>query len=181
MQPIRRLALALAFGLPALTLTAALMSPLPVEELTQRAELILHGTVTSKTCQRSPEGRIYTRVELLVGEVWKGSLTTNTFALVHSGGTVGNLRAKVSGQVSYEVGEEVVAFLVVNSRGEGVTLGLAQGKFHVWKDKATGEKFAHNLFHGATERSASANDKEGKNSERLALKDLGTRAKGGAR
>lgn len=181
MQSIRRLVLALALCLSALNLSAELMWPLPVEELTQRAELILHGMVANKTCQRSPEGRIYTRVDLLVSEVWKGSLTTNTITIVHSGGTVGNLRTSVSGQVSYEVGEEVVAFLVLNSRGEGVTLGLAQGKFHVWKDKATGEKFAHSLFHGATEQSASADDKDAKKSERLALKNLGTRAKGGAR
>jgi hypothetical protein len=178
MHSIRRSVFALVYCLSVLSISATLMTPLPVEELTQRAELILHGTVTNQTCQRSPEGRIYTRVELQVSEVWKGSLTNHTFTVVHSGGTVGNIRTEVSGQVRYEVGEEVVAFLVLNSRGEGVTLGLAQGKFHVWQDKATGEKFAHNLFHGATEPAAAAGEKK---TERLALKDLGTRVKGGTR
>ena len=48
-------------------------------------------------------------------------------------------------------GEEFVAFLVFNPRGEPVTIGLAQGKFHVWRDPQTGEKFANNLFHGKPE------------------------------
>ena len=153
------------------------MTPLPVEELGQRADLILHGIVLSQTCLRSPAGRIYTRVEMQVSGVWKGTLTNQTMTVVHSGGTVGNLRQTVQGQVKYAVGEEVVAFLVINSRGEGVTLGLAQGKFHVWQDKRTGEKFAHNLFHGATERESPG----GKPSERLALKDLGASVKAGVR
>ena len=172
MQLFRWLFLTLAFGLSGAELSATQMTPLPVEELGQRADLILHGTVLNQTCQRSPEGRIYTRVELQVREVWKGALTNATFTIVHSGGTVGNLRTEVSGQVRYAVGEEVVAFLALNSRGEGVTLGLAQGKFRVWQDKQTGEKFAHNLFHGTSEQSPAPADKP---SERLALKDLGAR------
>src|SRR5947207_3049369 len=57
-------------------------------------------------------------------------------------------KATVSGQVEYGIGEEVVAFLVLNHRGEGVTLGLAQGKFHIGKEAETGERLVHNLFHG---------------------------------
>jgi hypothetical protein len=178
MQSIRCLALTLAFCLSVLKLSAALMSPLPVEELTQRAELILHGTVIGKTCERTAEGRIITRVALDVLEIWKGSLATNKFTVVHGGGTVGNRRVEVSGQVDYVVGEEVVAFLVRNDRGDGVTLGLAQGKFHVWQDAKTGEKFAHNIFHGATDKEVeSAEPKAAK----LALKELSQRTKGGAK
>jgi len=159
-------------------LSATLMMPLPVEELTQRADLILHATVTSKVCERTAEGRIITRVELEVSEVWKGNLTTNHFTVVHGGGTVGNICTEVSGQVEYTVGEEVVAFLVLNPRGEGVTLGLAQGKFHIWKDQKTGEKFAHNIFHGATKEEAAADDKK---TAKLALKELARVAQRGAR
>jgi hypothetical protein len=48
--------------------------------------------------------------------------------------------------VNYELGEEVVAFLVRNERGEGVTVGLMQGKFHIWTDGET--QFASSPFHG---------------------------------
>jgi hypothetical protein len=36
------------------------MQPLPIETLATNAEVIVHGTVVSKTVQRS-ESRIYTR------------------------------------------------------------------------------------------------------------------------
>ena len=41
-----------------------------------------------------------------------------------------------------------------NERGQAVTLGLMQGKFHVWKDPATGVKLANNPFHGLPESTA---------------------------
>jgi hypothetical protein len=174
MRRVRLLYLTLALVLPGSKLSATLLTPLPVEELGQRAELILLGTVLNQSCERSTEGRIYTRVELHVAEVWKGQVTNAIFTIVHSGGTVGHLRAQVSGQVSYVIGEEVVAFVLRNSRGEGVTLGLAQGKFHVWQDSQTGEKFVHNIFHGATEYVPKAGKE---NSERLGLKSLARRVK----
>jgi hypothetical protein len=167
----------LALILFAKTSTAVQMIPLSVEEMTAKSDLVLHATVKSKVCERTPEGRIITRVELSTVETWKGNLTTNTFTVVHGGGTVGNIRTEVSGQVDYEIGEEVIAFLVRNPRGQGVTLGLSQGKFNVWKDKVTGEKFAHNLFHGATKKQAAADKKAVK----LQLKELERAVKGGTK
>jgi len=69
--------------------------------------------------------------------------------VVHGGGTLEGRSSVVDGQVEYALGEEVVAFLVRNSRGEGVTIGLMQGKFHIWQDKATGARFVTSPFHGA--------------------------------
>jgi len=134
---------------------AVLMRPLAIDELARKADLIVQGTVLDKTCLRDDAGRIYTRVNIRVAEVWKGVLPTNApppgLTIVQGGGTVGDVREEVSGDVQYDAGEEFVAFLVYNSRGEPVTIGLAQGKFHVWRDPQTGEKFAHNLFHGQPE------------------------------
>jgi hypothetical protein len=134
---------------------AVLMSPLGIDELTRKADLIIRATVLDKTCLRDEAGRIYTRVNVRVSEVWKGVLPTNAapnaLAIVQSGGTVGDVREEVSGEVQYDVGEEFVAFLVFNQRGEPVTIGLAQGKFHVWRGQQTGEIFACNPFYGAPE------------------------------
>ncbi len=127
---------------------STVMVPLSVEELASKAELILRGTVVSKSCLKDPEGRIYTRIEFAVSEVWKGTLATNRFCIVRSGGTVGDETTVVDGEADYEPGEELVAFLRLNKRGEGVSIGLAQGKFKVWKDDDTGQPYAHNLFHG---------------------------------
>ena len=171
-----RWCLTLSLLFAAVKLSAVLMRPIAVEELARQADLVLHGVVTAKTCVRDPEGRIVTRVQLEVSDVWKGALRTNAFTIVHGGGQMGNIRSEVSGQVEYSVGEEVVAFLVLNQRREGVTLGLAQGKFHVWKDKATSERFAHNLFHGETEKAVAL---ENRKAGRLSLKELAGKVKGG--
>ena len=141
---LRLCAAVLGLVLPA---GATQFRPLSIEQLASRSDVVVHGTVTSKTCQRDPEGRIFTKVELAVAETWKGPASTN-LTIVQSGGILGEEAALVAGQADYQIGEEVVAFLVLNARGEAVTLGLAHGKFHVWQDPATGEKLARNIFHG---------------------------------
>ena len=132
------------------SLRANQFTPLSIEQLTRESALVVRATVLSKSCQRDPAGRIFTRVELKVAEVWKGSLPTNHFIVVQGGGILGDRKATVSGQVEYALGEEVVAFLVLNDRGEGVTLGLSQGKFQIQQEAGTGEPLVHNLFHGET-------------------------------
>jgi hypothetical protein len=130
------------------SLRAIQFTPLSIEQLTRESALVVRGTVLSKSCQRDSAGRIFTKVELEVAEVWKGTLLTNRFTVVHGGGILGDRKATVSGQVEYGIGEEVVAFLVLNQRGEGVTIGLAQGKFQITLEAGTGERLAHNLFYG---------------------------------
>jgi len=151
---VARRLLALPLLLFPLSLAAVIFQPLSIKSLSSEADLVLQGVVQSKSCQRDGAGRIYTRIELEVTDVWKGAVGTNPFLIVHGGGVLGEEQSIVSGQVQYEVGEEVVAFLVRNSRGEGVTLGLMQGKFHVWKDAVSGIKYATSPFHGLPETGA---------------------------
>jgi hypothetical protein len=127
---------------------AVLMRPMSLEELTTNAQMVVHGKVLSKTVQRDNDGQIITRVELEVIETVKGSVKEPRVFIVQSGGVLGDEVTTVSGQEHYAVGEEVVAFLVLNRRGEGVTLGLAQGKFDVEEDKDTKARVARNPFHG---------------------------------
>src|SRR5205814_338429 len=123
-----------------------------------------------------------TKVELQIAEVWKGSLSTNRIAVVHGGGILGGVKTIVSGQVEYGIGEEVVAFLVVNPRDECVTLGLAQGKFHIRQDPGTGERLAHNLFHGESDSRGQAVARSDRLStqRRLTLAELKRRVRGGS-
>jgi len=130
------------------SLRAIQFTPLSIEQLTRESTLIVQGTVLTKSCQRDPAGRIFTKVELEVADIWKGSLPTNRFTVVQGGGILGDRKATVSGQVEYALGEEVVAFLVLNHRGEGVTLGLSQGKFQIRQEAGTGERLVHSPFHG---------------------------------
>ncbi|HVY71570.1 MAG TPA: hypothetical protein VHH73_16675 [Verrucomicrobiae bacterium] len=119
--------------------------PVSVGQLSSAAEIVVHGKVLSKSCQKDATGRIFTKIELKVDEVWKGSITNDPFTIVHGGGVLGEQRVVVSGQVEYRVGEEVVAFVVLNERGEGVTVSLAQGKFTVFAGEA-GQKIASPSF-----------------------------------
>ncbi len=135
-------------SLMATHLAAQMMRPLPVAELSQKADLIVQGFVQGKVCQRDSDGGIYTTVDVITTEVWKGRPATNRLSIVYSGGTFGHSHLEVSGQVDYTPNEEVLVFLVTNPAGELVTLGMSQGKFHVWQEPASGEKFACNPFHG---------------------------------
>jgi hypothetical protein len=164
------LSIAVLFALPA-ALFATLMRPLSLEELRDKAQLILQGTVLSKTVERESDGQIMTRVELAVTETWKGKAAPAKYTIIQAGGVLGDEITSVSGQEQYDVGEEVIAFLVLNTRGEGVTLGLSQGKFHIFNDPQTKEKLARNVFHGR------GGDKHV--IRRLTLADLKKTVKGG--
>jgi hypothetical protein len=131
----------------AMGIRAAQFVPMSIEDMASKAELIVRGKVTGKTFGRDAGGRIYTRIRLEVAETWKGR-ASGTIEIVHSGGKFGGRTAITTGQVEYAPGEEVVAFLVLNSDSLAVTLGLAQGKFYVWKDPDSGQSMAKSLFHG---------------------------------
>ena len=122
--------------------------PLPIERLAGEADLVLQGRVNGITVQRDEAGRIYTQVALDVAETWKGEADADIFTIVHSGGVLGNELSATDGEVSFSVGDEVVVFVVVNSRGEGVTVGMNQGKFDVMRPNGLANAYVRNLFHG---------------------------------
>jgi hypothetical protein len=175
MMNYRSLAAALLLCGMVMRAAAGLLSPLSVDELRDRADLILHATVKAKACERNAEGRIFTRVQAAVTEVLKGTLQTNVVDILYSGGIIGNEGETSSVQANYEVGEEVVAFLKINDLGQAVTVGVVQGKFKVWEDKATGQRFVHNTFHGVSPSEAANSLNK---SRQMTLTDLTQRAKG---
>jgi hypothetical protein len=169
---------ALFLGIP--SLYATLMVPLSVEQLADQAQLVLRGKVRQSTVDRDDAGRIYTRIELEVIEVWKGTFAGSKIAVEHGGGRIGNHAVRLSGQVSYPLGQEVVAFLVFNPRGQAVTLGLAQGKFEVWTDPISRRKLARNPFHGQAFGSQDGLGPAGASaSGELSLDELKRRVRGG--
>jgi hypothetical protein len=177
---LRRLVLAICLIWP-WTLSAVVLEPLSVAALTARADIVVQGVVRKTTCERDAAGRIYTKVELEVNELWKGAIAGSPLIVVHGGGALGTRQSAVSGQVHYHVGEEVVAFLVRNERGEGVTVGLLQGKFEVWKEPETGTKFVRNFFHGAGSGAAVSLQSANSSSTRLSLEDLRRQVREGSR
>ena len=163
----------IAFSLFSVSTSATQLKPLTLEQLAAAGEAVIHGVVTSKVCQRDSQGRIFTRVELVTKERWKGSRPV--LSIVHAGGILGDEAAFADGQEHYDIGEEVVAFVRFNNRGEALTLGMNQGKFSVFKRDR--ETFVHNAFHGASppELARPTGRKP------LRLTDLKARVRGGAR
>ena len=142
----------LAFAL-ADRMAAAIAVAVPVEDLAKRADTVVHGKVAALECTRDPAGRIFTRVELDVAEVWKGK-PAGRFSLVLAGGVLGARKVGVVGGPGYRLGEEVVVFTARNANGEPVTLDLAQGKFTVETAQASGAKHvANGVLGGAAEKS----------------------------
>jgi len=131
----------------ALAPRAEVMIPLSIETLASEAALVVHAKVESKTVQRDPAGRIYTRVELTPLATWKGPPPAAPFHLVHGGGVLGEQRVEVTAQVHFKPGTEVVVFLTPNERGEWLCLGMSQGQFHVAQEPG-GRRMVWNPFHG---------------------------------
>lgn len=117
------------------SLHAEITAPPNLQKLQAEAEVVVYGKVMSTTTAREAAGGICTEVEFQVLEVWKGSLKMGNATIVHSGGVLGEERLEVSGQAAYIPGDEFIAFLVRNSAGKFITVGMGLGKFTI-KDHA---------------------------------------------
>ena len=131
---------------------AASQVPLSIETLAAKADVVVHGKVVRMSCQRDDEGRIFTKVHLQIIEQVKGQQRGGTLVVVQGGGVLGRRIARSPIQPRYRVGAEVIVFVVFNSRGEAVTLGLNQGKFDVVRASEIGLATVRNPFHGLAKR-----------------------------
>ena len=131
---------------------AASQVPLSIETLATKADAVVHGKVVRMSCQRDDGGRIFTTVHLQIIEQVKGQERGAGLVIVQGGGVLGRRIARSPIQPRYRVGAEVIVFVVFNSLGEAVTLGLNQGKFDVVRASETGLTTVRNPFHGLAKR-----------------------------
>lgn len=123
--------------------------PLSIETLIEQSHWVVQGRVVQKSCHWDEHGSIFTRITLDQVDVWKGESSGDTFTFIQAGGTLGDVQMVATGEPNYKLREEVVVFLSRNQRGEGVSVGMAQGKFKTWLRESDQELMAFNLFHGA--------------------------------
>lgn len=97
-----------------------------VDQLVQRAGLIVHGSVVSKEPRWI--GRvIYTHYELLVRDTLKGPVRSSVLAAV-PGGAIGNVQLMVPGAPDLAVGDQLVFFgLPLNAGGVFTPVGTFDG------------------------------------------------------
>ena len=101
------------FLLPAVTLATSFIAK-PFEERVSEAEFAVRGyvgmTYTDWSKSNSGKRRIYTFTEILVKEVLKGDVTTNSIMLRSLGGVKDGVGAMVHGVAKFKRGEDVVVF-----------------------------------------------------------------------
>ena len=136
--------------LAALTIgQAAQQVPMSIETLTTKADAVVHGKVTGITCKRDSTGRIFSEIRLNLIENIKGHRKNKKFQLVHGGGILGSKRSGSIVSPRFKIGEEIVVFVVYNSRGEAVPVGQNQGHFEVFRTAEHSTAMVRNPFHGS--------------------------------
>lgn len=106
---------------------AATLEKLTLEEMSQRATLIIRGKITS--CVGEARGAvIYTRCHVNVNETWKGQGGATTSFLTLGGKSRGLVQT-YTGAPKLVEGEEYVLFLWAGRSGVPQVIGLSQGVF----------------------------------------------------
>jgi hypothetical protein len=128
--------------LGALGAQATVMMALDLDELAQRADMVIRAQVlSSQSKTRGNQGRILTDVELKTLECWKGTCPEVVTALV-LGGQEGDVEQWVSGSAQFTPGEECVVFLRAHGKTRFKVLGMAQGKYRLEWDPDSSEPIA---------------------------------------
>ena len=120
-----------------------------VEELTQEAEVVALGRVSSIESIRDRSGHPFTRVEFKTAEIWKGT-GAPTLRLVSASAVLGERWVQVVGEEPFRLGEELVVFTRGNPEGDAVVIDPVQGRFRVHRDRSTEVRHVENGLLGET-------------------------------
>jgi hypothetical protein len=114
---------------------ATVLVPMDTQELTTRADRVLLGVVESQAAHwTSDHQAIYTDVTVRVTQSYKGGVAPGERVVVRrEGGNLDGLGMRVFGAAQFTVGEEVVLFTEKRG-GVAYTVGMTQGKLHVYQD-----------------------------------------------
>ena len=120
---------------------ATTMTQLDTRTLTVQSSDIVIGTVERVNSYWSPNHRrILTDVSVSVSQSFLGA-GPGSLTLTQYGGVVGDVRVDVPGCPVFRPGEEALLFVWRDPQGRAQVNGLAQGKFDLSRDPATGERF----------------------------------------
>jgi len=123
---------------PALATT---LTHLDTRALTRSSQEIVIGTVVeTRSHWNSAHTRIVTEIDVDVRETIKGSPATRV-TLTQMGGEVDGVRVSVPGCAAFHPGEEALLFVWRDPHGRAQLTGLAQGKFEIERDRATGTAY----------------------------------------
>ena len=118
--------------------------PTSLDQLLHDAELIVRGTVEAVTPGPSREGVRSTAVRVSVQEQWKGRRRSRLRLLLPRG-TEGGIAQEVPGAPTFQIGEEVILFVVREAPGQYRVVGGKQGKFSIKTDPRSGQRVVEDL------------------------------------
>jgi len=123
-------------------LSLAQTSPLTLEQIVSASGFIFSGKVASVWSERdAATGFIVTYSTVAVDEAVRG-VNANRFTFKQYGGSYKGQNVFVADMSYFTAGEEVVAFLYPLSKlGLTSPIGVAEGKWTIQRDPATGKKF----------------------------------------
>lgn len=116
--------------MPGTTYATSSLGMRSIEELTDRSDLVVRGSVRSIQSFSENSG-IFTDIELGVLETLKGSTGEAPTVLRLYGGVFEGKRVVVMGAPCFSTGEDVVVFLIARGAGTYDVVNLAEGKFAV--------------------------------------------------
>lgn len=123
--------------------------PLSIPELVARSDLVVIGSVASvQSDWNSDHTMIFTRIDLKVAEVLKGSVSGRPLSFFQLGGQVGDAASAIAGAPTFAPGEGVLMFLSVKSDGRLGVVELFQGKFSIRSDPSSGAEMVFRQIPG---------------------------------
>uniref|UniRef100_A0A832I532 Uncharacterized protein n=1 Tax=Eiseniibacteriota bacterium TaxID=2212470 RepID=A0A832I532_UNCEI len=137
-QPPRILLAALAASVLAGAASATTMVRLDTRALARGSQDIVIGQVTGTSARWNDDRtRIVTEVRVRVERALKGAAAAE-LVLTQPGGELDGFRYSVEGAPHFRAGEEALLFVWRDAAGRATVNGLAQGKFDIRRDPASG-------------------------------------------
>ena len=111
------------------------------DQLANKAELIVIGTVLSAYSERDVfTGDVYTFISIRVSDHMKGTNRSRVIELKTLGGATKDQMMYIPGAPDFHKNEEVMLFLERRPDGSLMPVGMALGKYSVYRDSETGQK-----------------------------------------
>ena len=130
---------------------ATSLMDMTTEDMVDASDLVLRGTVSETWTEVGDHGRIWTRAQVDVAEMYKGDEAIRTVVVDQLGGHHAGMTMHIEGATRFSVGEEIVIFLDELQSGRICPLGMFTGKWTVRIDPYTQSEIVQRFTVGARE------------------------------
>jgi hypothetical protein len=144
------IALAITIAVLATPALATTVTKLSLEQLVQRADLIVQGQVQSVSSQWDQQRRlVFTYVSIRVDEPLKGERRQSVL-IRQIGGSVGTIEMSVAGAAQFKTGQKALVFLKRQDATTFQVVGMNQGVYRIVEDSAVSNVSGMDLLDSKT-------------------------------